>query len=417
MNYELVHLCDHEDIAAVKALLTRGVDVNVRDENGRTPLMAAVQKNNLELATLLMQHGADLNIRDNTMLTPWLCAGANGFYKIMEVALGYGADIKMTNRFGGTVLLPSSEKGYLKTVEVAIKAGVPVNHVNDLGWSALQEAVVLGNGGYLYSDIISRLMAAGADAHLRDNEGKSALDWAKIHKQHRVMELLNQSKVESDDISIKEIRLLIDNNRYKEAVQLADQGLESENALETFYLKGYALSLLDDHEGAYTAYKTASELPNCSPEFLFYTANALRALKRADEALAEYDLAVSMNPDDFFYRYHKSNYLRELGRHNEAIFEMDELLKRDPNRYDYYFHKANSLRSLGRHEEAVRAMDKAIAADPGNPLYVFHKAQSLSLLGKFKDALTLLDMAISVKASPVYLKEREYVRKEIENGH
>lgn len=72
--------------------------------------------------------------------------------------------------------MPSSEKGYLKVVQAALRAGVPVDHVNRLGWTALLEAVILGDGGFLYQEIVLELMRAQADVTITDFSGKNALD-------------------------------------------------------------------------------------------------------------------------------------------------------------------------------------------------------------------------------------------------
>lgn len=400
-----------EDLSKVRELLANQVNVNVQDESGRTPLMIAVQKNHYEMAKLLLDNGADLNMRDNTLLTPWLCSGANGFHDILKLALSYGPKIKDVNRFGGTVLLPSSEKGYLRTVEIALEAGVPVNHVNDLGWSALQEAVVLGNDGYLYREIIKKLLAKGADVHLKDNEGKTALDWAKALNNPKVMRLLETTREEQND----EIRALLSAEKFDEVIQ----NYGNTTNLEELFFVGHAYTLKKEFERALEVFRKGACLDGTSTctngtkaEFLFYSANVLRNMKRADEALAEYDKAIEAAKEKYaFYLYHKSNYLRELGKHEEAVAAMDRLLSEDPKRYDYLFHKANSLRSLGRHEEAIAAMDEAISIDKQNPLYVFHKAQSLALLKRYDQAVPLFEQVVAKDSRQVYVDALDQAKK------
>jgi ankyrin repeat protein len=56
--------------AAVKQLLAAGVDINQRDENGRTPLHLAVDRHSDRMARFLVAHGADLTARDNDGLIP-----------------------------------------------------------------------------------------------------------------------------------------------------------------------------------------------------------------------------------------------------------------------------------------------------------------------------------------------------------
>jgi uncharacterized protein len=59
----------------------------------------------------------------------------------------------------------------LPTVRTLIAAGVPVNHVNDLGWTALHEAIVLGNGDRDHVTVVRLLLEAGADATIPDRNG------------------------------------------------------------------------------------------------------------------------------------------------------------------------------------------------------------------------------------------------------
>src|SRR5205085_8180493 len=58
------------DIASVNFLLDRGVDINTRDENGRTPLMEAIFGGQIETVRMLIDRGADINLADCDGWTP-----------------------------------------------------------------------------------------------------------------------------------------------------------------------------------------------------------------------------------------------------------------------------------------------------------------------------------------------------------
>ena len=348
------------NIEKVKELLDKGADVNVQDEKGRTPLMSATQQNNIPLAKALIEAGSDVNQRDNMMLTPWICAAANGFYEILELGASH-ADVKLANRFGGTALLPSSEKGFLKAVDVAIKAGVPVNHINDLGWTALQEAVVLGDGGSLYRLILKMLMNHGADPTTLDHDDKTAVDWAKEYNQKDVVAILENTydKDQAEEKAITNILRLLSEDDFETALNEAQAGLEEYKTTTFYFLKGYILTLEKKYDKGIAVYEEGMKVDHNNPEFYFYIANALREQKKVNEALAAYQKAIDTDEDYFYFRYHLSNYLRELGRHEEAIREMNTLLDQSPERYDYLFHKANSLRVLGKGEEADNLLANA----------------------------------------------------------
>lgn len=95
------------------------------------------------------------------------------------MTLQHGADLKSTNRYGGTALIPAAERGHVDTVKTLIAAGVNVDHVNHLGWTALLEAIMLGNGDTRYQQIVDLLIKAGANVNLADRDGVTPLAHAQ----------------------------------------------------------------------------------------------------------------------------------------------------------------------------------------------------------------------------------------------
>ncbi|EOI06996.1 hypothetical protein UAY_00338 [Enterococcus moraviensis ATCC BAA-383] len=353
--------------------LNEGCDVSVTDEEGRSPLMIAVQHNQLEIVKELLVFGADVNQRDNTQLTPFICAAANGFDEILNEILQSGrAELASVNRFGGTALLPSSEKGYLRTVQLCLTAGVPVDHVNRLGWSALLEAVILGNSGFLYQDVIRELVQHQANVAQVDGTGKNALMYAKETADEGLLAILEKKEVEAP--IFKEVRAYLNNGDLQKALTILDA--QDQTDLEVLYYLGYTHQRLKEFKTAITYYEKGWKKDQ---QFAFYIGNSYRMMGEIDKALQTYDHAIKTD-QSFFYRYHKSNFLRELGRHEAAVKLMDDLLGDYPERVDFYFHKANSLRSLNRHQEAAEAMEQAIQLSPENPLFSEHLAQSLQLV-------------------------------------
>ena len=75
-------------------------------------------------------------------------------------------------------------------VRTLIEAGVAVDHVNNLGWTALLEAILLGDGGPAHVAIVEQLIAAGADVNLADNDGVTPLQHARQRRQQRNIALL-----------------------------------------------------------------------------------------------------------------------------------------------------------------------------------------------------------------------------------
>lgn len=180
MNAELIRAAEQGDTPTVLRLLAAGADINSQDGAGRTPVMAATHGNQVETVRALIEAGADINLQDNRQDNPYLYAGAEGLLEILKLTIAAGADTRLTNRFGGTALIPAAERGPVEVVaELLNHTDVDVNHVNNLGWTALLEAVILGDGGPQRTEVVRLLIEAGADVNLPDGQGVTPLAHAR----------------------------------------------------------------------------------------------------------------------------------------------------------------------------------------------------------------------------------------------
>ena len=64
-------------------------------------------------------------------------------------------------------------------MKALIRAGAPLDHVNNLGWTALIEAVILGDGGPRHVETARALVEAGANANIADRQGVTPLQHAR----------------------------------------------------------------------------------------------------------------------------------------------------------------------------------------------------------------------------------------------
>lgn len=196
----LIEAAARGDLAAVRRALDAGASVNAtagaRDGGsgrGRNAVLAATQGGHVEVARLLIERGADVNAQDEIDDSAFLLAGARGHTGIVRAALPT-ADPKRLNRYGGTALIPACHYGHVDTVRVLLEWRGPnridVNHVNRLGWTALLEAVILGDGGPAHTEIVRLLLAHRADPNRADREGVTPLAHADRRSQRAVAALL-----------------------------------------------------------------------------------------------------------------------------------------------------------------------------------------------------------------------------------
>ncbi|EAQ00806.1 Ankyrin repeat protein [Janibacter sp. HTCC2649] len=179
------------DVAAVTAALDEGAGIESRDEHGRNALLLAATGDHVEVAQLLVTRGASPDALDDRHDTPWLVTGVTGSVAMLEALLPADPDLTIRNRFGGVSVIPASERGHVDYVRRVVRTGIDVNHVNDLGWTALLEAVILGDGGQRHQEIVQILLDAGADTSLADRDGVTALEHAQRMGQSAIAGILS----------------------------------------------------------------------------------------------------------------------------------------------------------------------------------------------------------------------------------
>lgn len=161
-------------------LVRTGQDLEARDANGRTPLILAAFRLDAAAARALIEAGANLNALDNQSYDAVTIAAVAGDAAFVKLLLGAGANARaITSPYGGTALIASSHRGHVAVVETLLAAKAPVNHVNNLGWTALIEAILLGDGSARYQQIVDALIRAEADLNLADRNGVRPLTLAR----------------------------------------------------------------------------------------------------------------------------------------------------------------------------------------------------------------------------------------------
>ena len=178
------------DADRVALALRAGADLEARDDLDRTALLLAATYDHVAVARLLVWAGADPDALDDRHDTPWLVTGVTGSVRMLEALLPAEPNLRIENRFGGLSVIPASERGHVKYVRRVVRTGIDVNHVNRLGWTALLEAVILGDGGSRHQEIVRILLDAGADPTVTDHRGMTALDHALAKGYTRLARIL-----------------------------------------------------------------------------------------------------------------------------------------------------------------------------------------------------------------------------------
>ncbi|MCB2129349.1 MAG: ankyrin repeat domain-containing protein [Rhodobacteraceae bacterium] len=179
--------------ARIAQIAADGADIEARDRRRRTPFLVAAFAGNHDAMRALARAGADVNAQDEDGYGAVTIAAVANDPETMSLALELGNRPDQIHwKWGGTALIAASELGHVEVIRRLVAAGSPLDHVNNLGWTALLEAVILGDGGPNHQETVAILLAAGADRSIADREGMTPLMHARARGFDDIAALLRR---------------------------------------------------------------------------------------------------------------------------------------------------------------------------------------------------------------------------------
>ena len=181
------------DLMEIERLAADRSAVDLRDAHGRTPLHVATYARQREAVKALIRGGANTGAFDADRYDAVTIASVADDEETLRVLLAAGASAKLTtSRYDGTALIAAAHLGHDGVVKQLIAAGAPLDHVNNLHWTALIEAVVLGDGKARHQATVAALLGAGASTTLADRDGKTPLQLARSRGYTEIVRLLER---------------------------------------------------------------------------------------------------------------------------------------------------------------------------------------------------------------------------------
>ncbi len=169
-------------------------DAGVDETELNEQLIEASWADDVGLARDLIAQGADVNFQDDTRQSAYLIATSEGYVELLDLTFEHGADVTSLDGFNGTGLIRAAERGHHEIVARLLETNVDVDHVNNLGWTALHEAILLGDGSERYVETVRLLLDGGADPNLATGDGQDPLVLAENRDQDEVAELLRAAR-------------------------------------------------------------------------------------------------------------------------------------------------------------------------------------------------------------------------------
>ena len=163
-SWKLLSASNSGDIEEVKSLIAGGADVNAKDKDhmGRTALIGAAWSNQRAVVELLIANGADIEATDNEGKTALMGAALWRHKEVVELLVEKGADVNAKDNDGKTALIVDAQERQIRYITRGL-----CSYANEV-WD--------------YMGIANQLIAKGADVNAKDNDGKTALDYAKLSK-------------------------------------------------------------------------------------------------------------------------------------------------------------------------------------------------------------------------------------------
>ena len=141
------------EMGQIAAHLGGGTDVNLKDLEGRTPLMYASYNGNVEVIRSLIEKDADVNLRDLYGRSALMMASSGPYPVAVKYLLEHGADPNLVDKEEHfTALMYAAAEGQLDVVKLLLAYGADPDMKDTDGDSALTFA---GNNGY--SEVVSLL--------------------------------------------------------------------------------------------------------------------------------------------------------------------------------------------------------------------------------------------------------------------
>lgn len=193
IDMQLIAAAEAGDVELVKQLLAQGASVTAQDSSGRTALIAAAYRNQVAVAEVLIGAGADVNVQDRSQQSAYLIPTADGYLELLRLTLRSGANVHSTDSYNGTGLIRAADRGHVEIIQELLKTEIDVDHVNRLGWTALLEAIILGDGGPRHTEVVRLLVEAGADVNLADGQGVTPLAHARQKGHAEIARILEQA--------------------------------------------------------------------------------------------------------------------------------------------------------------------------------------------------------------------------------
>ncbi|MFC4590937.1 tetratricopeptide repeat protein [Sphaerisporangium corydalis] len=183
------------------------------------------------------------------------------------------------------------------------------------------------------------------------------------------------------------------------AIELADSDLLPERHLIHRMIlranRAQLLGLIGLPEEARADLDAAIAMDPSYPDYYLDRGNLLFQMGRPEEALADYESAIRLSPPLSEGYYNRAQLLLALGDLDGAMADLDHVVELDPGYLDAYINRAGLLVQFGLDDRARADVDAGLALAPANPHLSCVLGQLEAAAGHAEEARAAFDVAIS----------------------
>ena len=186
----LIVAAARRQVDVVKLLLDAKAVVGAEDEDGNSALDVASMNGAETVTPLLLARGASFRHQNKWKMTALFHAAHGGHTSIVNELLARGADPNpVETKFGDSALMRAAQNGHYAVVQLLLSNHAKPNLANHEGLTALHMAAQNGR-----DSVVSLLLASGADPNARDRKGRDPAQLASESRQQKTVDLLKKRK-------------------------------------------------------------------------------------------------------------------------------------------------------------------------------------------------------------------------------
>jgi ankyrin repeat protein len=182
----LHHAVYHQNRPMIEQLLHNGADINAQDRKGETPLLSAITYRHAKTIRLLLQRGANPAIPDKRSRTPLFKAVWAGLKPITMLLLEQAHNLAVKTATGYNLIHAAVNGNWPQLIDFLVKnKKINVNSASQHGITPLHLAARKGN-----EHLIRLLLELGADKKARDYQNRIPFDYLDINAPTAIKDLL-----------------------------------------------------------------------------------------------------------------------------------------------------------------------------------------------------------------------------------